>query len=681
MKTLRRWTSSLAFQSIAPTLALLLTFTAVAAGLTYKLLAKFTELQYQVNTSSEASEALLSLEQNRSRIRESMLMLQAKGQKAKNDTSQLDALEIASANERIQLKELIGHIESRPMQLESFFAGSRETRALRNRARAALLTGDRKRAPILMDSYLVLYRVNTARLEDLQQFLSLHIRTKQTELAELLRLLPIYLFALFLMQLVLTAGFVIFHRKTVLLPLQGILRGMGQVAKGHLDEKIEQDKGPSEIREMTLNFNLMTSMLNKTNQDLEQARAKAELSAKAKSEFLSNMSHEIRTPLNVIVGLADILYERERAKPAAERVRNKESDKENGNESGKEISVLFKSTRILMTLINDILDYSRFEAGHVTLTAAPFDLKETIDEITMVLSSVAQNKGLQFRVDQDPKVPAYVVADEFRLKQVLLNLISNAVKFTEAGHILLKVSWEPDGKRLIFTIGDTGIGMSAEQLSRIFNRFEQAESGTNRKFGGTGLGLAIVRETLKLFGGEVKVESAVGKGTSFTVTVPVEVARDFGAPAAVMAQQSGQNPVAWAAGHQQALKVLLVDDSDDNRMLVKTYLRDQSQIWEATNGQQALTLFKTAAFDLVLMDIQMPVMDGLEATRLIREFENAQGRKPIPVIALTAFSLPEEIGRTQAAGCTMHVTKPVRKHDLISKIYDLTAGNARTYSL
>jgi two-component system sensor histidine kinase/response regulator len=535
--------------------------------------------------------------------------------------------------------------------------------------------------------------------------------------------------------------------------------------------------------------------------NLLQARVKSEDASRAKSEFLSSMSHEIRTPMNAILGMAELLEE----SPL-------------NAEQTKYLEIMTRNAAALLDLINGILDLARIESGRLLLEESGFDLEDVVDSVVETLAIRAQQKGLEMLAHVMPNVARGLVGDRLRLRQVLLNLIGNAVKFTEHGQVLLTV--EPDREspgpgNLHFSVADTGIGIANDKLDEVFSSFTQADSSTTRRFGGSGLGLTIVRRMAALMGGRAWVESELGRGSVFhftahfqiqtqsaveplpTVTAmlngvrvlvvddnytnrlilremlssrgaqveeaedgptaleQIEAARANGAPYQLMlldcrmpgmdgfqvaervtalpdqgmtvlmlssddlklqltrAHELGLDAylvkpvrrselfeavgtaIANRASRPAAavkkplprpalasirgstpnpqpdllLKILLADDSADNRLLIHAYLKDTGCLLDdAENGAIALTKLKAGGYDLVLMDIQMPVMDGLEATRLIRDWESERGLPRTPILALTASAVEEDVRRALEAGVDMHVSKPIKKAVLIAAI-------------
>jgi PAS domain S-box-containing protein len=382
--------------------------------------------------------------------------------------------------------------------------------------------------------------------------------------------------------------------------------------------------------------------------ELQQAKAAAESASRTKSDFLASMSHEIRTPMNAIMGISDLL-----AKTSL------------SPEQDKYVQIFRRAGDNLLNLINDILDLSKVEASQLELERTGFSLNDILEKVTEMVALRVQEKGLVMVYEIAPSVPNDLVGDPTRLRQVLLNLLGNAIKFTESGEVTLRVT--PDANRSVptalrFTVSDTGIGIPGEKLSRVFERFTQADSSTTRRFGGSGLGLTISRRLVELMGGRIWVESEVGKGSVFAFAVPFEISATVIRPAAVSIGTGPELPL-------PALRILLAEDSPDNCIITIAYLEDTPYLVQiAETGAIACKMFEAGHYDLVLMDRQMPVMDGLTATRTIRAWEQANHRPPTPIVALTASALKGDREMCLAAGCTAFLTKPIKQEVLLQAI-------------
>ncbi len=381
--------------------------------------------------------------------------------------------------------------------------------------------------------------------------------------------------------------------------------------------------------------------------ELQQAKAAAESASRTKSDFLASMSHEIRTPMNSIMGIADLL---------AKTTLSPEQD--------KYVQIFRRAGDNLLNLINDILDLSKVEASQLELERTGFALNDHLEKVTEMVAARAHEKGLTLVCEIAPDMPTDLVGDPTRLRQVLLNLIGNAIKFTQSGEVTLRVALDGNSvpTALRFTVSDTGIGIPAEKLDQVFERFTQADSSTTRRFGGSGLGLTISKRLVELMGGRIWVESEVGEGSVFAFTVPFEIWAAANRPAVAPVGTGPEPPL-------PALRILLVEDSPDNCTIVMAYLDDTPYRVEiAGTGAIACKMFEAGRYDLVLMDRQMPVMDGLTATRTIRAWERANGRPPTPIIALTASALKGDREMCLAAGCTAFLTKPIKQEVLLQAI-------------
>ena len=372
---------------------------------------------------------------------------------------------------------------------------------------------------------------------------------------------------------------------------------------------------------------------------LRRAIAEAEAANQAKTTFLTNMSHELRTPLNGVIGVVDLLSQTDQTDHQRELT-----------------SIIQTSSDHLRRLIGDILDLSRIEAGELILNHAPMSLTDLVSDVAAVSGLVAEEKGVALRTDLAIDLPAHVTGDALRLKQVLTNLVANAVKFTEQGTVSVRVDRSGDSYR--FAVSDTGIGFDAQLRETIFGRFQQADGTITRRYGGSGLGLAICSELVTAMGGTLDCQSEVGRGSTFWFTIPLaEVSRASGD-----ADKTAESP-------PRLERVLVVDDNPTNRRVADLIL--QTIGVHATcveDGDQAVDAFLSDSFDAILMDMMMPVMDGATATRAIRDIERKSGQARTPIIMLTANSLPQHIEASLEAGADLHLPKPMNPKALFEAL-------------
>jgi signal transduction histidine kinase/DNA-binding response OmpR family regulator len=386
-------------------------------------------------------------------------------------------------------------------------------------------------------------------------------------------------------------------------------------------------------------------MLRRAHEKLQVAKTSAQAALQVKTDFLAMMSHELRTPLNGIIGFADLLIETDL------------------NDQQKHYAKLVRdSGRSLLVIVNDVLDFSKIEAGRLTLKIKPLDVCHLAESCCRLMEHVAAEKGLALSCELAPGLPAWVVGDKQRLRQILLNLLNNAVKFTEKGSITLVVAKTAEGgpNRIRFAVEDTGIGIPEDKHGLLFERFAQLDSSKTRAFGGTGLGLAISKRLVEMMGGRIGMTSTPGAGSTFWFELPLP---ETAAPARV----GERSPVPITERQSRPARILLAEDLKANQILVTAILKRAGyQVDVAETGEAAVEAVQRQNYDLVLMDVQMPAMDGLEATRLIRALAGTVAN--IPIVALTASVLEQDVEACRAAGMDDFVAKPVDRDALLAAV-------------
>ncbi|HEY3636823.1 MAG TPA: ATP-binding protein [Rhizomicrobium sp.] len=386
---------------------------------------------------------------------------------------------------------------------------------------------------------------------------------------------------------------------------------------------------------------------------LLEARDRAESASRAKAEFLSNMSHELRTPLTSILGFSELLADR----PTLDE------------DTRRQIRIIASSSAALLNVVNDVLDFSKVEAGQIDIESRPISIDGIVEETVELLRRDAAAKGIELRIETSHSQSSLLLGDGLRLRQVILNLLGNAIKFTDHGNVTIAISRQPSDaahERVEISIRDTGIGIAPDRIAHLFERFTQADGSIARRFGGTGLGLAISRKLVRAMGGDIVVESRQGKGSTFTIGLLL-------APAPQSIRNAPQSEPAVISAPPS--RILLAEDVDFNRELVTLILTPLGHTVElACNGREAVAAAGKQHFDLILMDVQMPEMDGMEATRAIRRMGGAAAT--VPILALTASVSPDDVAVCRAAGMNDHVAKPIRPADLVRCVSAWLAAGA-----
>jgi signal transduction histidine kinase/CheY-like chemotaxis protein len=644
---MNKWRSDLKFQILTPIVIFFILVLSVSVTIIYNLQVKLANLESHSALNLQLNNAVIDFNHIRSLSKERLLLYILTG-----DPTFSKSLKAIEEKRDEKEKKLFVFFEAHPYfnkDSKIFKKTHLQTKRLRDQIVEKVKNNNKEMALQYFSVFSSLFDINSARLTDINNRLETELSSSRIETKAFYS--GLIFFAVFLMGfgtllIVLTLRF---HQNNVLDPLKRLNRGLRELNKGNFPNLAYNERSPLEIKEMLYDFNTTSNTLQEIKTKLLDANKSALQSAKVKSDFLSNMSHEIRTPLNSIIGMGELLAEKQLSK-----------------ETTQYVSIIVKSGQLLLNLVNDILDFSKLESGKVLLNESAHNIRTIVERISSVMNHSLIEKSLIFDIQISDKTPEYIVCDSLRLEQILLNLLSNAIKFTEIGEIKLYIDVETEKNEdfLIISISDTGIGISDDQLQNLFNRFTQADGSITKKYGGTGLGLAIVKQLVGLMSGRLEAQSTLGLGSHFKIYLPLRPVTedDFKLQVDDLFKFKKLEL-------KKNVDLLLVDDSKENRLLIKAYLKDYSiTIDEAENGKIAFESYKNKKYDLVLMDMQMPLMDGCTATLEIRAYEKTNELKPVPILALSAYALTEEREKSEKAGCNLHLTKPIKKEVLLSSI-------------
>src|SRR3989338_1245126 len=417
----------------------------------------------------------------------------------------------------------------------------------------------------------------------------------------------------------------------------------------------------SAIQKAAVWYTELDSVRQAKNKEIENAKNEAERANEEKSAFLANMSHEIRTPLGSIMGFIDLLQEPDIS----------------AAESKNYLSIIKRNSRHLLRIIDDILDLSKVESGKMSIENVEFSLMELLADFSSLAGLRAREKGIEFEFKAESLLPEFVISDPTRIRQILTNVVGNALKFTSEGKVQLRVSFKEH--RLIFRVIDTGRGISAHQRPKLFQAFSQGDSATSRKFGGTGLGLVLTKKMCQALGGDfLLIESKLGKGSTFESQIVIDVPEKVKIIQVTQLQSPTINTPDMQSSQKilDGMRVLVVDDSPDNQMLIQMILnKSGANVSVANDGLEGINKAISQDFDIVLMDIQMPNIDGYEAVRILRE-KNYR----VPIVALTAHAMKEERSRAIKAGFSHFLTKPIERTSLIELLIEVHSSRGENIS-
>ncbi len=619
-------------------LPILLVLTSGLAVVSFFLIdsyAKYTELERHSVSKAEEEQILMQLAEQSSEVKNALLMYQMTG----HNEHFANAQRLIKNYEKYlkTIESLWSKLGDMRLSSVSFRHGSAKALELLKRTLNSLRNGEIKEAEKHFRLYYRLAAFNSSQLRDLANKSEVALSRAREDILVIFQQALLGLIFLFIITFAALIYLSRIYEEKILQPIQKIKQGFTDLENNRLTSLKLGNSDAQEFTDLFLSFNRMGESLLESQMKLINAEKEAVKSSDMKSQFVSNMSHEIRTPLNTIIGLTDLLAE-----------------KNLPYDTQLTIQQIRKSNQILLGLINDILDISKIESGSMKINRAPFSIFEVSERIIEVLKPPAEAKNISLKLTIDDSTPEWVFGDQLRVEQILLNLIGNAVKFTKHGGVTLHLT-KGDTKSICVSVTDTGIGMSEEVLSGLFERFNQGDSSTSKKYGGTGLGLAIVKQLVTLMNGEISVESTPGNGSKFQVKLPLPETHK-------QMNKKQFEPMKASDFDLKPASILLVDDVFENRFLIKACLQNFPYSFdEADNGVKAIEMYKqnSAKYDLILIDMQMPIMNGYDCVKEIRHIEKLAQRQPIKIFALSAYSLDNEIKKSFDSGCNEYIKKPI----------------------